>query len=83
MIETITKRAHMLECPGCGADLIEPVGRGRIDANGNEVRHRDSCRCRWCAWWWTDDQPPQRCACGRLVRVECEDGYAFARVIPA
>jgi hypothetical protein len=71
-----------LSCPECGKDgLIPADGRGRHDSDGNEIRHADSCRCRWCDWWWTDDMPHVTCSCGAVVGVDIEDNHAYAKLI--
>ena len=71
-------RPH-LSCAECGAAAIPAAGRGRYDCDGNEVRHRDECRCRWCAWWWTDDQRATCPECGTPLRVIVDDGHAHTR----
>lgn len=73
-----TKEAAALPCVACHAPLILPIGRGRSDDEGNEVRHADHCRCRWCDWWWVEDDTPIKCECGAFVAVSCEDGVAMA-----
>jgi hypothetical protein len=68
-----------LSCPSCGASgLIPAHGRGRYDRDGNDIRHQDTCRCRWCGWWWTDDQAPVTCSCGARVRVIVDGTHAYA-----
>lgn len=66
-----------LECPECDAPLVLAWGRGRIDRDGNEILHRETCRCRWCRWWWRADQDPVTCACGYVGRVDADEGHAF------
>jgi len=70
-----------LDCTECGTALIPPHGRGRHDRDGNYVGHRSTCRCRWCGWIWFDDAEPVTCECGATVRVECDDGHAFAATV--
>jgi hypothetical protein len=71
-----------LSCPECGVDALIPAhGRGRVSRDGNEVAHSDACRCRWCDWMWWDDAPPVTCACGAVVRVVVDDGYAYAQAV--
>lgn len=70
-----------LSCPECGADgLIPADGRGRYDRDGNDIAHRDECRCRWCDWWWWNHPEPVTCACGARVIVDVDDGTARAAV---
>jgi hypothetical protein len=69
-----------LACPECGAGLIPASGRGRHDANGNEIRHRDSCRCRWCDWWW-DSGLTRKCACGFSGETYEDDGHVYVREV--
>jgi hypothetical protein len=71
----------MLQCPWCGVDLIAPHGRGRHDNDGNIIEHRTNCRCRWCDWMWFDDAVAVTCACGAVVRVDCDDGSAYAKLV--
>lgn len=72
-----------LPCPDCGADLIPATGRGRINKDGEEVRHRDACRCAWCEWWWDESHDIFACKCGSISRVSCEDSLAFAVTVKA
>ena len=67
-----------LKCPECSAPLIPAHGRGRYDQDGNYIEHRDGCRCHWCGWMWFDDADPVTCACGAVVGVNTDDGYAYA-----
>lgn len=73
------KDCKFLHCPECGKDLIPSIGRGRYDQNENEIRHADSCRCRWCSWWWRESDERFPCECGFVGEVQCEDGIAFVR----
>jgi hypothetical protein len=72
-----------LACPECGIDLIPAHGRGRFDRDGNEIVHRDECRCRWCDWWWYEDEDPVTCACGAVVGVSVDDDHAYTKLISA
>lgn len=66
-----------LSCPECGVELIPASGRGCIDSDGNDIWHRDGCRCHWCAWWWSEDEE-RVCECGARVAVTVDDGHAYA-----
>ena len=68
---------YSLDCPECGEPLAPAEGRGRTDRDGNEVRHRDDCRCRWCDWRWYEPGPVYVCPCGTRARVSCDDGTAY------
>ncbi len=56
--------APFLDCPECGEPLLQATNRGRHDRDGNEIMHGLACRCRWCNWWWHEDDEPVTCACG-------------------
>lgn len=77
--EMNTLNTLFLPCPACGSDLVPATGRGRINADGEEIRHRDACRCAWCEWWWYENYDEYTCTCGMVSVVSCEDGYAYAR----
>ena len=72
-----------MACPCCDAPgLIPAQGRGRIDADGNDITHRDACRCRWCEWLWWDDPAPIVCAkCGASVVIVVDDRHAYAATL--
>lgn len=73
-----------LACPECGEEGVIPAhGRGRNDRDGNEVWHRDTCRCRWCTWWWSDDADPVVCQCGAAIGVVVDDDHAYASTRPS
>lgn len=73
-----------LPCPECGEDLAPAYGRGRHDRDGNEIWHRDACRCRWCEWWWSDDGPVHLCVrCRTRSRVDVDDDNVYMRAVKA
>ena len=77
--KTTKPASPWLGCPECGEPAVEAHGRGRYDADGNYIEHRDGCRCAWCDWMWFDDRAPVACRCGALVGVVIDDGHAYAR----
>lgn len=74
--------APCLECPKCDEPLFQATNRGRHDEHGNYIGHRLECRCRWCDWIFFDDVPPVTCECGAVVRIDCDDYTAYAKLIP-
>lgn len=70
----------LLDCPVCGVPLIPALGRGHWE-DDNPIDHEDACHCGQCDWWWFDDMSPVRCVCGALVKVECDEEYAYSTEI--
>lgn len=66
-----------LPCHECGEPLAPAEGRGRVDRDGNEIPHRDECRCRWCDWRWHEPGPVYVCQCGARSRVCCDEDHAY------
>lgn len=73
--------APYLGCPECGEPVLQATNRGRYNADGEYVAHRDGCRCAWCDWMWFDDVEPERCVCGTLVGVSVDDSHAYPKPV--
>lgn len=72
-----------LNCPECGRPAISAHGRGRYDKDGNDIPHKDECRCRWCNWWWYSDMDPVVCVCGARIKVMADDDEnAYVECVP-
>lgn len=77
----MTTRPPKLNCPNCGEGLIPATDWGADDEDENFVTHPFECDCGDCDWVWWDNQPPVRCSCGVLVRVEIDDDHAYAHEV--